>query len=76
MGKSQKIPSGTKVLVVNDSYESSVDTVQSLYEAGINHISMIPFDEELANTTIYQDIQVAVTPSEQHLIPAHIKKYH
>ncbi|MEE0514388.1 MAG: sigma 54-interacting transcriptional regulator [Emergencia sp.] len=73
LGKITKIPSGTKVLVVNDSYESSVDTVQSLYEAGINHISMIPFDEELANTTIYQDIQVAVTPSEQHLIPAHIK---
>lgn len=73
LGKITKIPSGTKVLVVNDSYESSVDTVQSLYEAGINHISMIPFDEELANTTIYQNIQVAVTPSEQHLIPAHIK---
>ena len=73
LGKITKIPSGTKVLVVNDSYESSVDTVQSLYEAGINHISMIPFDEELANTTIYQDIQVAVTPSEQHLIPVHIK---
>lgn len=73
LGKITKIPSGTKVLVVNDSYESSVDTVQSLYEAGINHISMIPFDEKLANTTIYQDIQVAVTPSEQHLIPAHIK---
>lgn len=73
LGKLTKISSGTKVLVVNDSYESSVDTVQSLYEAGIGHINMIPFDEKLANTTIYQDIQIAVTPSEQHLIPAHIK---
>ena len=47
LNKISKIPANTAVLIVNDTYESSIDTVNSFYEVGISHINMIPFDEEL-----------------------------
>ena len=69
-----QIPAGESVLVVNDSYISSQDAVNSFYEAGISHINMIPFDETLAHTGIYDHLEIAVTPSEAHLVPPHIKQ--
>lgn len=69
-----KLPAGTTVLIVNDTYETSLDTAQSFYEAGIGHINMIPFDENLAHTDIYDKIDTAITPAEPHLVPSHIEK--
>ena len=68
-----KIPAGTKVLIVNDSYSTSVETAQAFYETGIGHINLIPFDAELTSTGIYDDITIAITPAEPHLVPPHIK---
>ena len=67
-----KIPAGTTVLIVNDSYETSLDTTNSFYETGIGHINMIPYDAALAHTGIYDSIEVAITPAEPHLVPPHI----
>ncbi len=72
--KISQIPMGENVLVVNDSYISSRDTINSFYEVGISHINMIPFDETLAHTGIYNHLHVAVTPAEPHLVPPHIKQ--
>ena len=69
-----KIPANTSVLVVNDTYASSIDTVNSFYEVGISHINMIPFDEELEHTGIYDRFQIAITPGETALVPHHIQK--
>ena len=74
LNKISKIPANTAVLIVNDTYESSIDTVNSFYEVGISHINMIPFDEELEHTGIYDRLQIAVTPGESVLVPRHIKK--
>ena len=67
------IPAGSTVLIVNDSYETSLDTTQSFYEVGIGHINMVPFDEGLLHTGLYDNIETAITPAEAHLVPAHIK---
>ncbi len=69
----QDIPADTNVLVVNDSYSTAVNTVNMFYELGISHLNFVPFDKELAHTTIYDDLSLAVTPSEKHFVPAHIK---
>ena len=69
-----KIPAGTTVLIVNDSHESSLATTQSFYEIGIGHINMVAFDESLEHTGLYDAIDIAITPAEPHLVPAHIKK--
>lgn len=68
-----QIPSGATVLVVNDSYESALDTVHSFYEVGVSHINMIAYDRDLEKTGIYDHIDIAVTPAEPHLVPKHIK---
>ena len=74
LNKISKIPANTSVLIVNDTHESSMDTINSFYEVGISHIHMIPFDEELEHTGIYDRIQVAVTPGEARMVPRHIQK--
>lgn len=68
------IPAGTNVLLVNDSYETALDTVYAFYEIGVSHINLIPYDSALTRTGIYDQITVAVTPSEPHLVPSHIKQ--
>ena len=68
------IPSNTNVLIVNDTYDSSLDTTYSFYQAGIGHINMIPYDSALEHTGIYDKIEIAITPAESHLVPGHIKK--
>lgn len=68
------IPPGTTVLIVNDSYKSALDTTNSFYEAGVSHINMMPFDQALEASGVYDRIDTAVTLAEPHLVPAHIKK--
>ena len=74
LNKLSSIPSGTTVLIVNDSYETALATTQSFYEVGIGHINLVPFDQSLLHTGLYDNIEIAVTPAESHLVPAHIKK--
>ena len=74
LNKISEIPLNTNVLIVNDSYESSLDTTYSFYEAGIGHINMIPYDSALEHTGIYDKIEIAITPAEAHLVPVQIKE--
>lgn len=69
-----KIPVGSTALIVNDTYESSLDATRSFYEVGIGHINMVPYDSRLEHTGLYDSIEIAITPAEPHLVPAHIKK--
>lgn len=66
------IPKDTDVLVVNDSYESTIETTYTFYELGISHVNFIPYDEALRQTDAYSHIQAAVTPDEINLVPPHI----
>ena len=69
-----QIPKGTNVLVINDTYETAVQTLCSLYELGISHINLVPFDPNDADNFIYRDFKVCITPNEVHLVPNYIKK--
>ncbi|OLN32986.1 two component, sigma54 specific, transcriptional regulator, Fis family [Desulfosporosinus metallidurans] len=64
------IPKNTKVLVVNDTKETTLETVSLLYQIGINHLNLIPY-EEGGN---YSDIKIAITPGESDRVPVDIQK--
>lgn len=62
------IPSGTRVLVVNDNAETTLEMVSLLLHIGIDHLDLVPFDPELD----YDDIKIAITPGERLFVPKHI----
>ena len=63
------IPQRANVLVVNDSLETTSDAVAFLYQIGITHLNLIPYD----STKEYLDINIAITLGEAHTVPHHIK---
>ncbi|ODG93219.1 Fis family transcriptional regulator [Gottfriedia luciferensis] len=65
-----RIEEGTKVLVVNDDFQSTVELIQSLYQLGINHLEYFPFKSD---QLYYPDINFSVSPGETHLSPPYIK---
>lgn len=64
-----KIKAGSDVLVVNDSYATALSSIYLLYETGITHINMIPFDRKKSHTGIYDNLTVALTLGERHFVP-------
>lgn len=63
------LPKGTKVLVVNDTKETTLDMVSLLYNIGINDLQLIPYE----HGKNYEDIKIAITPDEEEYVPNHIE---
>lgn len=63
------IPNDTKVLVVNDTKETTIETVNLLHSIGISHLKLIPYLEN----KVYEDIKVAITPGERDKVPDFIE---
>ncbi|PAB60718.1 sigma 54-interacting transcriptional regulator [Anaeromicrobium sediminis] len=62
-----EIPDKTEVLFVNDSEESTYDSIKILNELGVNHIKYIPYYPGVELTDIKATI--GITPGESGLIP-------
>lgn len=67
-----KIPDGSEVLVVNDSFDSAVHAGRALYEVGAGHLNLIPYDPELEKSGIYREFKYALTPGEVEMVPSYI----
>lgn len=67
------IPQNTDVLVVNDSYESTIQTTNTFYELGISSVNFISYEKDLDTDNYYDAIKIAITPNEEDLVPKHIK---
>ena len=68
------LPAGTSVLVVNDSRESILQTMYMIYELGVSHIKLIPFEPLVSQSNGYESIDTAiVTEMSEHLVPPYIK---
>lgn len=65
-----EIPKNTKVLVVNDNYENTLQTISLLYDLNFDNILMSPYKENEYDTTI----NVAITPGESDKVPSHISR--
>ena len=68
-----QIPKDTNVLIVNDSYETAIETLCTLYELGMNQINLIPFDPNDPDNPIYREYNYCITPNEVQLVPKHIQ---
>ena len=66
------IPAGTDVLLVNDTPDSAREMIEMLYELGIGHLNLIPFEPDREAQGDYRSIQYAITPNEPQLVPARI----
>lgn len=67
------IPEGTDVLVVNDSAESTRQTISNLYGLGLSHVNLIPYMPE-EDISAYREVKIAITPNEVLLVPSFIEK--
>ncbi|WP_088014355.1 sigma-54 interaction domain-containing protein [Gottfriedia acidiceleris] len=71
LDKLLRINRETKVLVVNDDYNSTIELIQSLYQLGIDHLDYFPYK---LDQVYYPDINIAISPGETHLCPHHINE--
>lgn len=64
------IPEGVDVLVVNDNKETTLEMLSLLYQLGINHLNLIPYEEGKD----YSYINIAITPGESRVVPTYINE--
>ncbi len=62
------IPPGARVLVVNDTPETTLETVALLQQLEINHLQYVPFEPGMD----CGDIRIAITPGEPSRVPRQI----
>lgn len=62
------IPAHTDVLVVNNDAETSLETAALLYQLGVDHLRLIPYEAGRD----YRAVKVAITPGERDSVPADI----
>lgn len=62
------LPKNTKALVINDSKETTLETVSLLYQIGISNLELIAYEPDKT----YEDINIAITPDEEEHVPEYI----
>ena len=70
MDKIYDIPKNSNVLVVNDTLETTYETVTLLYQLGVNSLNFIPY---IKNNTNLKEFETAITPGQKHRVPGEIK---
>ncbi len=66
--KLRAIPAGSRVLVVNDSPETTLETIELFYHLEIDYLNLVPFEQGKD----YPDISIAITPAERRFVPRSI----
>ena len=66
-----RLPRGHKVLLVNHPRIATEETIESLIDFGIDHLTYIPY--WVGNTLNLSDIDTAVSPGMTHLVPKQIQ---
>ncbi|RNB79566.1 AAA family ATPase [Brevibacillus fluminis] len=69
--KVMAIPSGSKLLVVNDERDSAEETIALLRELGAGHIELFPY---FPGAATWEESTVAITPGEPELVPPFIQQ--
>ncbi len=64
-----EIPKGSRAIVVNDTPETTLETVALLYRLGLDHLELLPYFSE----TDSEAINIAITPGEAELVPPSIE---
>ncbi len=69
-----QLPPDTDVLVVSDSYKTSVELIYNLYSFRMNHLNFFPFNPDVGDSDAYSGFTVALTPGEAQLVPPFIER--
>lgn len=67
----REIPRGEKVMVVNYSSDTAMETIALFNQLGIDHVEYVPF---YPGIQFVPNVNIAVTPGESHLVPASVHK--
>ncbi|MGO0986892.1 sigma-54 interaction domain-containing protein [Clostridioides difficile] len=62
------LPQGTNSLIVNDSDETTLETISLFYKIGVTNIRPVPY----MNQNNYKDIKIAITPGVPEKVPSFI----
>ncbi|EII6782419.1 TPA: sigma-54 interaction domain-containing protein [Clostridioides difficile] len=62
------LPQGTNVLIVNDSDETTLETISLFYKIGVTNIRPTPY----MNDNNYKNIKIAITPGVPEKVPSFI----
>ncbi len=69
--KLTNLPLGTKGLLVNSSLEMSVETIETIYNSGLDHLNLYPVypgKDDIPN------INLAITPGEVDIVPDFVEE--
>lgn len=65
------IPTGTRLLLVNDEKDSAEEAIALLYELGARHIECVAY---YPGAELPEQLSVAVSPGESHLVPSYVNQ--
>lgn len=66
------IPNNSDVFVVNDTYDTEIETIYMLCELGINSINLIPYTQ-VKRSGVNKAVEYVITPNELDLVPKYAK---
>ena len=66
------IPTGTKVLIVNDDEQATTETISTFQRLGLTHLEYYPYSTAMITDEVPPTI--AITPGEPQLVPNYIKQ--
>ncbi len=66
------LPKNKKVLVINETRDGTLDTIQNLINIGIDYLEFIPYWQN-CGLTVDSDVDTAISPGMLHICPDHIK---
>ncbi len=72
--KLMEIPNNSDVVVVNDTYDTEIETIYMLCELGINNLNYIPYNSEEHKLPLEEKIKYVITPNELALVPGNAEK--
>ena len=65
------IPARTRVLIVNDTRETALDTASLLHNLGAVHLELVPW---YPGADLPGNVALAITPGEPHLVPPAVRR--
>ncbi len=66
------LPKGKKVLVINETRDGTLDTIQNLINIGVDYLEFKPYWQD-CELTVDTDIDTAISPGMLHICPDNIK---
>lgn len=66
------LPKNKKVLVINETRDGTLDTIQNLVNIGVDYLEFKPYWQD-CNLEVDSDIDTAISPGMLHICPPNIK---